>query len=108
MYDTTPAITEDVLLRALAHCAADASVRRVAVSALATGFGHLSIQDFLAVASRVFHDARFAALHDIVLCIEDEFTFRWACEIVQERGLHLQLEAEPSAGGNAAAPRASA
>jgi O-acetyl-ADP-ribose deacetylase (regulator of RNase III) len=95
MYDTTSAITEDVLSRALACCAADASVQRVAVSALATGFGRLNIQDFLVVASRVFHDSRFTALQDIVLCIEDEFTFRWACEIIQERGLHLQPAAEP-------------
>ncbi len=62
MYDTTPEIAEDVLLRALAICAGDPAVRRVAVSALATGFGHLGFDAFVSIAARVFNDLRFTPL----------------------------------------------
>jgi O-acetyl-ADP-ribose deacetylase (regulator of RNase III) len=108
MYDTTPSFTEDVLSRALACCSGDPSVRRVAVSALATGFGHLKFEDFLLIASRVFHLSHFATLQDIILCIDDAFTFRYACEIIQERGLMLEIDAEHNTGGNAGSPRTSA
>jgi hypothetical protein len=100
MYDTTPSITEDVLSRAIACCAADSTVRRVAVSALATGYGHLNVDQFLSVASRVLHDSRFAAIDDILICIEDGFTFQMAREFIQNHDLPMQIDAESCDGAN--------
>ena len=94
MYDTTPEIVEDVLSRALAVCTEDPAVRRVAVSALATGFGHLRFDDFLPIAARVFHNLHFVSLTDIVLCIDDAFVFQLARDMIQEENLALEIGAE--------------
>jgi len=91
MYDTTPEIVADVLARALTICATDPSVRRVALSALATGYGHLQFEEFVLLADPIFQDRRFESIEDIVLCIEDGTTYDLAREIIQERELSLEI-----------------
>ena len=93
MYDTTAAIVEDVLRQALLICVQDHSVSRVAVSALATGYGHMTLDEFLPIAGRVFNDTIFEEIPEIVLCLPNEESFSWA-EIVVH-ALKIDLVPDP-------------
>jgi O-acetyl-ADP-ribose deacetylase (regulator of RNase III) len=89
MYDTSTDIVEDVLRRALQICIQDQLVSRVAVSALATGYGHMALDDFIPIAARVFNDPDFAAIPQIVLCLPDDPSFTWTQQVIREFNLAL-------------------
>lgn len=91
MYDTSPAIVTRVLAQALEICAADPLVRRVAVSALATGYGHLPFDDFIPIAASLMTSPHFDSLAEIVVCFRHEEDFRRANEL--NEGLKLGLSA---------------
>lgn len=90
-YDTSPEIVEDILRRALDICAADANVKRVAVSALGTGYGHLKLEDFLRIANQAFQAPRAALLEDIVICIEGVETFDRAVFFTKKDSLNFEI-----------------
>lgn len=89
MYDTSPAMVSSVLARALEICASDPSVRRVAVSALATGYGHLPFDDFLPIAANLTRSPQFDGLAEIVVCFRHEEDFSRTKEL--NEGLKLGL-----------------
>lgn len=91
MYDTSPAMVTSVLTRALEICAADPSVCRVAVSALATGYGHLPFDDFLPIAAGLMKSPQFGSLSEIVVCFRHEEDFKRAGEL--NEALDLGLDA---------------
>jgi O-acetyl-ADP-ribose deacetylase (regulator of RNase III) len=90
MYDTSPKIVAEVFTKALGICASDPCVHRVAVSALATGYGHLPFDDFLPIAAGVMKLSKFDGIREIVLCLQDDADFNRAKEI--NRALNLELE----------------
>ncbi len=89
MYDTSPAIVSKVFCKALQICAADASVQRVAVSALATGYGHLLFDNFLPIAVEVMRSPQFQSVPEIVVCFLHEDDFGRAQELNTKHELRL-------------------
>jgi O-acetyl-ADP-ribose deacetylase (regulator of RNase III) len=89
MYDTSPAIVTRVLTQALEICAADPSVHRVALSALATGYGHLPFDEFLPIAATLMKAPQFSRLAEIVVCFRHEEDFKRAGELNETLGLGL-------------------
>lgn len=89
-YETTPEIIESILRRCLDACLEIGTVGSVAMSALATGYGHLAFEEFFRIADRVLHDTHFDSIESIMICVDDESRFRDAVRCIQDEGLALQ------------------
>ena len=88
-HNTTPAVVEDVLTRALSRCV-ELGMRSVALSALATGYGDLMLGDFLVLADRVLGAPAFRAIPEITLCIPDLPSHALAVKVSASRNLNLR------------------
>lgn len=69
-YDSTPAIIEQTVATALT-LAAEFGAKRVALAALATGYGHLSLSDF-AAGVRPLVQRAFPPIEEVCICMMDE------------------------------------
>jgi O-acetyl-ADP-ribose deacetylase (regulator of RNase III) len=92
-HNTTPQIVEDVLRRTLARCG-ERGFTRVALSALATGYGDLLLKEFLVLADRVFCDPAYVFLKEAVLCLPDASAHALAVKIVESEKLHWRTDAK--------------
>ena len=90
LYNASPEIVEGILRRCLAQCAEDDNIRSLAVSALATGYGHLEFEDFFRVADKVLNDEAYAAIERISICIADLPSYEQAVEFAAQAGLRLK------------------
>ena len=88
-YDTSAEIVQNTLRCCLDECLEGKEVKKVAVTALATGYGHLQIEDFLRVADKVLNDDKYSAIGEIAICIADKFAFDHARQIVQNENLRF-------------------
>jgi O-acetyl-ADP-ribose deacetylase (regulator of RNase III) len=97
-YETSSEIVERVLRQCLGQCVGTNDVKAVAMSALATGYGHLDFEDFFRVAARTVNDPAYSGIEKITVCIADVPSYQQAVELIRREG--LGLEAEPSAGAD--------
>ena len=88
-YETSPEIVENVLRRCLEVCAADPGVASVALSALATGYGNLTLKDFLTTAAMVLNDSAYDDIDRIVIRITGP-RFEEAVELITTESLALE------------------
>jgi len=88
--NTTPEVVERVLAAALGRCV-ELGLRSVALSALATGFGHMMLDDFLLLADRVLAAPAFQAIPEVTLCINDPPGYALALRLLESRNLKLQF-----------------
>jgi O-acetyl-ADP-ribose deacetylase (regulator of RNase III) len=70
-YESSPTIVRDVVRQSLAM-AAEAGARKVALTALATGFGHLTYAEF-AEGIRPLMNEEFPPIEEIVICLLLDF-----------------------------------
>ncbi len=89
-YDTTSEIVADVLRRCLTECLQDPSIRSIALSALATGYGHLDFDEFFRIASKVFADEDFSSIEAVTICICDPYSYNLARNLILEENLNLE------------------
>ena len=88
-YDTTQEIVASVLRASLSECVDAGNVHTIALSALATGYGHLGFDDFFRIAASVLAEEAFAELGNATICIADEYSFRLASELINNESLAL-------------------
>lgn len=84
-YDSTPEVITQIVASAL-RMAAGYGARRVALAALATGFGHLSLAEF-AAGLRPLLGETFPPVEEICLCLLDEDRLRELAEHLPEAGV---------------------
>jgi O-acetyl-ADP-ribose deacetylase (regulator of RNase III) len=89
-YDTTSEIVADILRRCLTECVEDPTIRSVALSVLATGYGHLDFDEFFRIASEVFAEEDFASIEVVTICIYDEYLYSLARRLILEENLILK------------------
>lgn len=89
-YDTTSEIVADILRRCLSECLQDPTIRSIALSALATGYGHLEFDEFFRIASTVFAEEDFAAIEAVTICICDDYSYNLARNLILEENLILK------------------
>ena len=89
-YNTTSEIVADILRRCLRECLQDPAIRSIALSALATGYGHLEFDEFFRIASTVFAEEEFAAIESVTICICDEYSYNLAKNLILEEKLFLK------------------
>jgi O-acetyl-ADP-ribose deacetylase (regulator of RNase III) len=70
-YDSSPEVIEQIVAEAL-HLAAGHSARRVALVALATGFGHLTLGQF-AEGIRPLMRQEFPPLEEVCICLLEDY-----------------------------------
>jgi len=90
-YNTSEEIVTDILRRSLRECVATDQVRSVALSALATGYGHLGYDEFFRIASSVLSETEFCPLEAVTICIYDTYSFGLACEQIESESLNLRV-----------------
>ncbi|MEM7143597.1 MAG: macro domain-containing protein [Verrucomicrobiota bacterium] len=88
-YDTTEEIVATVLRKCLSGCVEAVDVKSVALSALATGYGHLGLDEFLRIASSVLAEPEFLALQTVTICLDDEVSYGLARDQIAEEMLAL-------------------
>lgn len=88
-YNTNSEIVVSILSQCLDRCL-DQKIRTVAMSALATGYGHFDRPQFFRCAAKVFSDSRFAEL-DISICLDHRFGFDEASEQIVSENLPLGI-----------------
>lgn len=91
-YETSFEIISDILHRCLRECVSSPDVRSIALSALATGYGHLKYEEFFPIAASVIADPEFASLESITIGIYDEYSFELACRVIKSQGLPLEID----------------
>jgi len=79
-YESSPQIIEEIVAKSL-HLAAGFSARRVALAALATGFGHLSLAEF-AEGIRPLIGREFGPVEEVWICLLEDYR-------IHELALHL-------------------
>lgn len=89
-HQTNPAMVAQVLAHALKRCV-ELGIRSIALSALATGFGDLILEDFLTLADGVLRDPAFQPIHAITLCLNDAPAFALALKLMESRKLDFQV-----------------
>jgi len=89
-HQTNPAIVAQVLEQALNRCV-EREIRSVALSALATGFGDLIMEDFLLLADGILHDPAFQPIGEVTLCLNDAPAFALALKLIETRKLDFQV-----------------
>ena len=72
MYHTTVDVVARVLAHCLDECLKTPDVRTVSMSALATGYGDLTLDDFITVFNRVAGESRYSERLDITLCLPED------------------------------------
>ncbi len=89
-YDTTPEKVEGVLRDCLKECLRLGGIGTIATSALATGYGHLSFDDYLRLAARVFADPAYGSFDRVTLCIADGPSYEEALKMIESEflGIH--------------------
>lgn len=90
-YETTKEIIADILRQSLQECVDGGAVRTIAMSALATGYGHLGYEEFFRIATSVLAEEAFASLELVTICIEDDYSFKLASEQIRDEGLRLLI-----------------
>jgi O-acetyl-ADP-ribose deacetylase (regulator of RNase III) len=70
-YQSSPAIIAAVVARSL-HTAASLGARRVALTALATGYGRMSMEDF-AAGLRPLLEGEFPPVTEVVICLRNRY-----------------------------------
>lgn len=70
-YQTTSAIVEETLRTAL-RMAGEFKARKVALTALATGFGNLSLEEF-AVAVKPLMASEFTPVTEVCVCVIEDY-----------------------------------
>lgn len=88
-YDTTQEIVKGVLRTSLGECVRAGDIHTVALSALATGYGHLQFDNFFRIASSVLNEELFAPIKSVTICIYDDYSFNMASEQITEESLPL-------------------
>ncbi|MEM8954574.1 MAG: hypothetical protein AAGD22_10525 [Verrucomicrobiota bacterium] len=63
----------------------------MALSALATGYGHLGLDDFFRIASAVLTEPDFSALKTVTICLDDEVSCGLARDQIAEEKLALSV-----------------
>jgi O-acetyl-ADP-ribose deacetylase (regulator of RNase III) len=81
-YDSSPQIIEQTLTTAL-RMAAGYGARRVALAALATGFGHLSLAQF-AEGVRPLLRLEFQPIEEVCICLLEDYRVRELAEYLTE------------------------
>lgn len=81
MYQTSPEIVARVLSEALEICAGDPMVKKVTLSALATGYGRLPFDDFIPLAAIVMKLPNFEHIPEVTLCLQHAEDFARAEEL---------------------------
>ncbi|MGF1657129.1 MAG: macro domain-containing protein [Verrucomicrobiales bacterium] len=89
-YNTTKEIVESVLRVSLRECI-QAEVQTVALTALATGYGHLGFDAFFRIAAQVLADPEFAKIQTTTICLDDPIAFDIARDQVLEEELNLAV-----------------
>jgi len=89
-HQTTPEVVAQVLRQALRRCL-ELGIDRVALSALATGFGDLILEDFLRLADGILHDPVFLPIRQITLCLNNTAEFALAVRLIESRKLDFQV-----------------
>ncbi len=72
MYHTTPGIVTEVLRKAFEMCLQTPGVRKVATSAIATGYGDMAMDDFMKVFEEVTNRPQIRDGLEVVLCLPVE------------------------------------
>lgn len=85
-HETTPEKVAQVLERALKGCI-ERGIQTVALSALATGYGDLLLEEFLVLTDRVAHLPAFQTIREVTLCLDDPTAFTLAIKVIQARKL---------------------
>ena len=91
LYNTTEEIVSNVLVKSLEGCLDCPNVSTVALSALATGYGHLLFEDFFRLASSILSDNRFAPLASVTIGVPDQDSYQLAAEQVRIESLKFNL-----------------
>ena len=89
-YETDSKTVAEVLNRCLRICQ-EVRVRSVAMSALATGYGHLEFEEFFRVVAHVLAGVRYPELQSATICVEHEFSFKLAAKVVSVEGLPIDV-----------------
>lgn len=73
MYHTNPEIVGDIIKRCLRICLQSGSIKKVAMSALGTGYGDLSMDEFISVFNSISNSEEFKNI-ELILCLPpDDF-----------------------------------
>jgi O-acetyl-ADP-ribose deacetylase (regulator of RNase III) len=70
-YETSPEVITDIVRRSL-RSAADGGAGKVALTALATGFGHLTFAEFAQGIKPLFSE-QFSSVNEVVICLLLDF-----------------------------------
>ena len=70
-YDSSPLIIKETVTKALSM-AAEFGARKVALTALATGFGHLSLSEF-ADGIRLIEEFEFPSIEEVCICLLEDY-----------------------------------
>jgi O-acetyl-ADP-ribose deacetylase (regulator of RNase III) len=70
-YDSSPAVIQEIVAKCLA-LAASAGARRVALTALATGFGHLTLAEF-SEGIRPLAAQEFPPVEEVCICLFEDY-----------------------------------
>jgi O-acetyl-ADP-ribose deacetylase (regulator of RNase III) len=81
-YESSPEVIEQTVTAALAM-AAGFGARRVALAALATGFGHLSLAEFADGIRSLFGQA-FPPIDEVCICLMEDYRVRELAEHLRE------------------------
>lgn len=73
-YDSSPQIIQEIVAKSL-NLAAGFAARRVALAALATGFGHLSLAEF-AEGIRPLMGRGFSPIEEVCICLLEDYRIR--------------------------------
>ena len=90
-YHTTEEIVAGVLRTSLSECVEAGDIRTIALSALATGYGHLGYDEFFRIAASVLAEEAFATLDTATICIADEYSFLLVAEQIARESLALAI-----------------
>lgn len=89
-YDTDSAIVSRILRETLERCLQQ-NIQTVAMSAIATGYGHYDRPQFFRVAANVLNEESFSDLQ-ISICLDHDFGYDEARDQIVAENLALNIE----------------
>lgn len=91
MYNTSTVIVESILCCCLSIADVDSEIQSVAVSALSTGYGKLYYDEFFRTVEKVVRENKYTNLESLTLCVYDEYSYRLACEQIEQEGMQINV-----------------
>ena len=91
-YQSSPQVVRDLVERSLDRAAA-MGARRVALTALATGFGRMSMRDF-AAAIEPLTGKEWSPVEEVVICVQNQVDFQTLVDATSARGSALRPSGE--------------